>query len=331
MINVNALEWIDIFKLRMTEKEVPTPKEEWVLLKVGYAGICGSELSAYKGENELRKPPAIMGHEFSGTVVISDSTKNADFAGKKVAVNPLVTCGKCNYCILGQEHLCPERKIIGVHYPGAFAEYVTVPAHSCHEVSDLLLGALTEPLATALHAVRMGGIGTSDSVLVIGAGSIGLLVIAVLKSIGVSHVLVADTNKNRLSIAENWGADEVIDPSEYEPGGLKVDSAIDAVGLESTREMAVKSVKPGKSVIFVGLHSPSSFLPGNLIVRNEIKIYGSFAYSNKDFTDAVGILRDIDSPKRLAAFDVRSLDRGDASFKELLGPGSMFAKIILKP
>ena len=244
MINVKALEWIDIYDLRMTEKEVPTPKEEWVLLKVGYAGICGSELSAYKGENELRKPPAIMGHEFSGTVVISDSTKNADFAGKKVAVNPLVTCGKCNYCTLGQEHLCPERKIIGVHYPGAFSEYVTVPAHSCHEVSDLLLGALTEPLATALHAVRMGGIGTSDSVLVIGAGSIGLLVIAVLKSIGVSPILVADTNKNRLSIAENWGADEVIDPSEYEPGGLKVDSAIDAVGLESTREMAAMTSRP---------------------------------------------------------------------------------------
>ncbi len=328
---MRALEWSSIREMKIREMPVPEPLPGWVLIKVSHTGICGSELSAYVGQNELRKPPSIMGHEFSGTVVRAASPSDKYLEGQKVTVNPLVTCGKCRFCRRGDRQLCPERKIIGVNYPGSFAEYVTAPASSCFPTKDLLLGSLTEPLATAFHAVRKSHAEAGDRALVIGAGTIGLMAIAVLRLVGASSITISETNPVRAKWAEEWGADSKIDPSGKIPqdSGGKFDIVIDAVGLQSTRKFAVDSAVSGGTVIFVGLHEPEASVPGNMIVRNEISISGSFCYTDDDYGRSAELINSGFLSRSKNWLDIRDLEMGDESFKEQLRPDAPFSKIIL--
>ena len=329
---MKALEWSNIKEMKVREMPEPELKPGWVLIKVGFTGICGSELSAYLGQNELRKPPSIMGHEFSGTVIKAGSHDDAHLEGKKVTVNPLVTCGKCRFCRRGDRQLCPERKIIGVNFPGSFAELVAAPAASCYITNDLLLGSLTEPLATAFHAVKRSQVVPGDRALVIGAGTIGLMATAILKHFGASLIAVSETNKHRLEWSREWGADLLIDPSspkEGTSGPEKYDVVIDAVGLNSTRKYAINSTESGGRVIFVGLHEPNADIPGNMIVRNEIGISGSFCYTDDDYRRSSDLINSgfLNSHKNW--YEVRDLDRGNESFMEQLDPNAQFSKIIL--
>lgn len=329
---MRALEWSDVNQMNIKEYEVPELKPGWVLLRVGYTGICGSELSAYLGQNELRKPPSVMGHEFSGTVVKTASNEDNDMKGHTYSVNPLVTCGRCKFCKMGKKYLCPERKIIGVNFPGSFAEFVAVPASSCYLVEDKLYGSLVEPLATAFHAVELSDPEPDDDVLIIGAGTIGLMTAAVMGLHGVSSMTVMETNPKRLELARDWGASEILNPSVS--GGKngisgKYGIVIDAVGLDSTRRTSVNLAEPGGKVIFVGLHEPNSSLPGNLIVRNEIHTSGSFCYTDDDFRRSTELVNKGFLKDHKNWFDVRDLESGDISFKEQLKPDSPFSKIIL--
>jgi 2-desacetyl-2-hydroxyethyl bacteriochlorophyllide A dehydrogenase len=302
-----------------------------VLLRVAFTGICGSELSAYVGQNELRKPPSVMGHEFSGTVIKAASSEDEYLVGKRVTVNPLVTCGKCRFCRSGERQLCPERKIIGVNFPGSFAEFVAVPASSCYPIKDVLMGSLTEPLATAFHAVRKSQAGPGDRALVIGAGTIGLMAIAVLKLRGVSSITISETNEKRTQWAREWGADGAIDPSKIGDGVSreKYDRVIDAVGLKSTRKFAVESAESGGTVMFVGLHEPEAIVPGNMIVRNEISISGSFCYTDDDYRRSADLINSGFLSPDGRWYEVRGLDRGNESFMEQLRPDAQLSKIIL--
>ena len=163
---MKALVWEGPRVMNLRDEKEPTPAMGEVLVRIAYAGICGSELSGYLGHSSLRVPPLIMGHEFSGEVVAFGEGAQARNPGLKigarVTVNPLVTCGTCFYCTRGLNHLCTTRKLIGAHRPGAFAEFVTAPA----ELALLLpndmsyqLGAMTEPAAVA---VRVGEASSRD-------------------------------------------------------------------------------------------------------------------------------------------------------------------------
>ncbi len=330
---MKALEWSNIKEMKVREMQEPALKPGWVLLRVAFTGICGSELSAYVGQNELRKPPSVMGHEFSGTVIKAASSEDEYLVGKRVTVNPLVTCGKCRFCRRGDRQLCPERKIIGVNFPGSFAEFVAVPASSCYLTDDLLMGSLTEPLATAFHAVRKSLVEPGDRALVIGAGTIGLMATAVLKLFGATSIAVSETNQHRLEWSRDWGADVLIDPSAPKKGsntGMeKYDVVIDAVGLKATRKYAINSAESGGRVMFVGLHEPDADVPGNMIVRNEISISGSFCYTDDDYRRSAGLINSGFLSSHRNWYDVRDLERGNESFMEQLKPDAPFSKIIL--
>ncbi|BAB59588.1 alcohol dehydrogenase [ADH] [Thermoplasma volcanium GSS1] len=187
-----------IKKMEIEDNKLEDPQRGWVTLKVNYAGIRGSELSAFVGQNELRKSLSVMGHEFTGKVVKLGEDVDPKLLNKNVAVNPLVTCGKCRYCKTGNRQLCLERKLIGVDYPGAFAEYVNVPEYSCYEIKEIPEASLAEPLATALRGVLQAGPEIDDRALVIGAGTIGLLATKIFSSVGCRKVVSMDINDNRL-------------------------------------------------------------------------------------------------------------------------------------
>lgn len=335
---MKALVWTAIKRMEIKEVEKPKPGSGWVLLKVRYSGICGSDVSGFLGLNELRKPPLIMGHEFTGVVEDVGPNVPKDIIGKLFAVNPIVGCGYCRYCKMGLKNLCIERKIIGIDYPGAYAEYVLAPYDNLYPVSDPVKGALAEPLATSLRAVRLSGASLGDSVLVLGAGPVGAFAIKLLSASGIRDLTVVEINRNRLEWARKFGATRLIERSgdealkeikELYPEG--VDVVIDAVGSEVTRRLAINAVRRGGRIIFVGLHDNEVKIPGNVIVRNEIEIKGSFSYTDEDFRRAVNLLEQGLLDPREGWVDIRPLERGQESFEELTGTSTKYIKIMLTP
>ncbi len=328
---------------QISVEETPRPEacSDELLLRVAFAGICGSELSGYLGQSSLRHPPLIMGHEFVGIV---EQVGNAvgDFAlGDRVTVNPMVPDGTCAMCRNGHEHLCLNRSLIGAHRPGAFAEYVAAPAKACYrlpETIDNLTGTLVEPLACAVRAVRLAEVTVGGRVLILGAGPIGLLALTVARRAGATVIAISDVNPARLAVAREWGATHTINPREQDlaaiigaaTDGLGCDAAIDAVGLPMTRQQAIGAVRAGGRVIFLGLHEDETSVPANTIVRSEITIQGSFCYTQANFTTALRLLQTSLVPAAESWLTIRTLEDADASFAQLIDVPADLTKIILR-
>jgi threonine dehydrogenase-like Zn-dependent dehydrogenase len=334
---MKALVWTDIRKIEIKEVPKPEVKSDEVLLEVKKAGICGSEISAFLGQNELRKPPLIMGHEFSGVVVEVGSTAPKDLEDKLVAVNPLLSCGKCEYCRKGLRQLCLKREFVGVDKPGGFAQYVCVPFESCYEVNSEIGGALVEPLATSIRAIKKAQISLQDNAVVIGAGSIGLLTAWCAQKSGVSELLILDTNDKRLELAKRVlncitanpllsDSENILSQAFY---GEKADVVIDAVGSNQTRELSLKLIKRGGRVVLIGLHENATSIPGNKIVRDEIEIVGSFAYTDENFKQAVKLINQHSELISKEWYQLRRFTEAQEAFIELTTPKSPYIKTIL--
>ncbi|MBP1965981.1 galactitol-1-phosphate 5-dehydrogenase [Paenibacillus aceris] len=322
-----------IMVMREVAKPIPGPDE--VLIRVERAGICGSELSGYLGHNSLRKPPLIMGHEFSGIVEQvgngGDGSGDGRFRrGDRVTANPLVSCGRCRACTTGAAQLCPERQLIGAHRPGAFAEYVAIADKNVYRLDDHVSfdeGAYAEPFACAVHICKLLRPLPTDRLLIMGAGPIGLLALQAAKVYGLQHIVIVDINEQRLEIAKELGAVTATSVSSL-AAEQPFDAAIDAVGMEITRQVSVESVRPGGRVIFTGLHEESSRLPINKIIRSEIQMTGAFAYHSDDFETALQWISEgrvsLEPWTKLAP-----LESGGACFETLIKDPGKTAKILL--
>lgn len=318
----------------MTIRELPIPdiKPDEVLIQVKRAGICGSELSGYLGHNSLRKPPLIMGHEFSGVIERLGSQAMELQVGDRVTANPLVTCGHCRYCRNGQAQLCGERNLLGAHRPGAFAEYIAVPSRNVYRLDDHVTmeeGAFAEPFACAIHVCRMLALTPTDRLLVYGAGPIGLFALQAAQVYGLRNIVVADLNEARLEIVQELGGIAVSSLNQLDPslsGGF--DAVIDAVGADITRRNSIEAARPGGKVVFTGLHEAESKLPVNDMIRSETLTMGAFAYSHEDFETAVLWIGQ-GRVNMLPWVELASLSQGSECFEKLIsGPGKI-AKIIL--
>ncbi len=323
--------------MEVEERPKPASRAGWVILQVEDSGICGSEIGAFLGHNELRRPPLVMGHEFSGRVVEAGQDVPKEWEGQLVTVNPLLSCGACRQCRLGLRQLCYSRKIIGVDFPGSYAEFVSVPASSIYRVDDPVAGALVEPLACGVRAAALSGASVGDSVMVIGAGTIGLMTTKMLRARGAGNVVVSDTNPARLRWAASWGATKVLNPKSEDTSafvkqataGEGLDAVVDAVGAAETRSQAVALIRRGGRAVFVGLHEPGSSLPGNDIVRSEKQVIGSFSYSDDDFAKAVSLANQGFLEASGGWLDIRGLGSGQESFLEQTTPTAPFSKILL--
>lgn len=334
---MRSLVWTAPSRMEIEERPRPAVRPGWVLLEVEDSGICGSEIGAFLGLNELRRPPLVMGHEFSGRVVELGPEVAKEWEGELVTVNPLLSCGECRQCRLGMRQLCYSRKIVGIDMPGSYAEFVAVPASSLYRVKDAVAGALVEPLACGVRAAALSGTKVGDSVMVIGAGTIGLMTARVLKAMGAESVTVTDTNPARLKWASAWGAGAILNPKtddisafvKKSTAGEGLSAVVDAVGSVETRSQAVASIRRGGRAVFVGLHEGSATLPGNEIVRFEKQVIGSFSYSDDDFKRAVDMANGGFLDTSGGWLDIRDLDTGQASFLEQTTPSAPFSKILL--
>ena len=340
---MQALVWLGPRQMVQRAEPVPKPAEAEVLIAIGAVGICGSELSGFLGHNSLRVPPLIMGHESAGTVVQATggtfATGEVSTVGARVTFNPLVVCGACDRCSSGHSNLCGRRQLVGAHRPGAFAQYVAVPARQCYllpESLSLVAGSLAEPLACSIRAVSLTGVKPGERLLILGAGPIGLCAIAAARARAVEQIIVSDVAPQRLEIARHWGARDVINAREQDvvafvqeryPGG--VDRVIDAVGATPVRTQAMQAVVPGGRVVLIGLHDEESVLPANYMIRQEITVTGSFAYTDADFAQAIDLLVQGVVQPSADWLEERPLRDGPAAFAELVDGKARAAKIVL--
>lgn len=289
-------------EIELLELPVPKPNVDEVLVKVAWCGICGSEIESFVS-GRRRKPPLIMGHEFSGTVADVGSGVSDFDVGERVVVNPLIPCGECKLCVNGFENVCPHRKLLSMHRPGGYAEYVSVPKRCLFKLPeglDLKLAALSEPLANAVHAYRIACADSPNHVAIIGAGTIGLLCLRVVKHLVNATVVIIEPVERRREVAKSFGADVAVDPSEIDvgelvgdlTGGIGVDVCFDAVGKRETRALSCKLLSPKGVAVWIGLHDVDALVDGMDIVAGEKRIQGSYAYTRDDFEAAIKLLCD---------------------------------------
>ncbi|MDA8199934.1 MAG: alcohol dehydrogenase catalytic domain-containing protein [Thermaerobacter sp.] len=337
---MEALVWEGPERMTCRSADDPVAVVGHVVVRVAGVGVCGSELGAYLGHNELRRPPLVMGHEFSGVVVEVGAGVDPVWNGTSVVVNPLVTCGTCRWCRRGERQLCRTRRIIGIDFPGAFAEQVAVPVESLWPVhrqdQDLWTGALVEPLACAVRATGQAAVQPGDAVLVYGAGIIGLMSAWMARRRGATSVWLVDANPVRLAQGSVWGADRALDATTEDVVGLVrraypdgVDRVIDAVGLAGTRREGLELLTRGGRLVLVGLHEPATSLDGNRVVRDETEVVGSFCYRDQDFTVAANLWAAGALPGGDGWLDRRPLSAGDRAFQEQARGPAPFAKIVL--
>ncbi|MBB3190510.1 alcohol dehydrogenase catalytic domain-containing protein [Halomonas cerina] len=316
-------------ELRETE-EVPLAEGE-SRVRIQATGICGSDLHAFHGHDPRRQPPLILGHEAAGEVV------EGALAGKRVTMNPLIVCGRCDYCLSGRQNLCSNRTMIGMTRAGSFAESLTIPDHCLIELPETLspvAAALTEPAATALHGIQRLERSLSRPlaearVLVIGAGAIGLLAGLMLRQRGVRTLRLADTNPLRRQTAQEAGL-ETFDPRDHIPPEASVEAVFDCVGAAATRDMAVAAVRPGGAIMHLGLQDNEGSLDVRAITLKEIAFLGAYTYTATDLRATVELL-DSGALGDLSWVETRRLQEGAEAFADLVAGRTAAAKVVLLP
>ena len=341
---MKTLVWTAPRVMALDERPVPDPGPDEVLIRVTYAGICGSELNGYLGHNSLLVPPLVFGHEFSGVIAALGSRVGADYAhlieGQAVTVNPLVGCGHCPHCAGRQRNRCATRRLIGAHFPGGYAGYAIVPAANAVPLPlrmNARTGALTEPASVGFRIAELCGDVMNEDVFVAGAGPIGLFAMQALRLRGAARIFISDTHPARLAMGEALGGIPV-DPRSVDlialiretTGGRGVAAAVDAVGIEATREQCVRATRIGGTVVLSGLHDETGPFPAAEIIRREIVVRGSYCYSDEDFQNALGHLET--GAMRLDPWiEEAPLEEGGAWFERLLSEPGNVSKVLLRP
>jgi len=327
-------------KIGFQEKDLIDPSEKEILIKGKFSSICGSDLHLFRGKHPSVQLPSAVGHELSGEIAAVGEEVTHLKKGDRVTVEPVLSCGNCDFCRRGQYHLCENISFQYRKGQGSFAPYFTAPMERVFKLPDSLSyeeGALIEPLSVALHAVKKSGIGLGRSCAVFGAGAIGLLVTMLVNRTANGNCFVVDINNFRLKKALDLGAtrainnqsENAVDAILNETGQQGVDYSFEAVGMELTLTQALQVVRKGGLATLLGIfEKPLPKLPVNLFIQREITLSGSQGY-NWDFQDAINILEqgDLDlKPLITHKFPLSDIQKG---FDLLMERGNKAVKILI--
>lgn len=318
-----------IGRLAVADRPIPVPGPHDVLIAVAAAGICGSDLHGYSGENGRRQPGQVMGHEASGVVVALGDEVSEASPGTAVTFNPTLSCGDCEQCRAGENQRCSQRQVIGVNpqRDAAYADLIAVPAGNVHPLPPGLaveLGALIEPIAVAVHALRRAATTPADRLLVVGGGPIGQSIVVAARAMGQQRIVVSEPDPGRRALCAALGA-AVIDPA----AGAVADAvqtefgdpatvAIDAVGVSTSLADSLASTSAGGRVVLVGMGAPQLSLAAFDVTTAERSVLGSFAYGADDFAHAVQAAGALGEGLRRLVSDVVPASEADAAFQRLL-------------
>jgi len=275
--------------VRIEDIPVRTPHDFDVVVKTAYCGVCGTDLHIYHGDEGSAEaaPPVVLGHEMSGTVVEVGSSVTKLAVGDHVSVDPNFSCGECHYCRCGQMHFCSGMNAFGVNFHGGFAEYCTLPskvAIKAPEGLPLDIVAFAEPVSCCLHGIDLTGIRAGDSVLLIGGGTIGLLMLQLAKLSGASLLTLVEPDSHKRAIAREFGADNVFScREEYDDftansPDIRADKVVECVGKAETVSFAIQAASKGATVMLFGLTPPKAtveIFPFE-IFKKELTIKASF-------------------------------------------------------
>lgn len=316
-----TLEILDISKPEVGPGEV--------LVKILASCICGSDVHGWFGTNGRRTAPMVMGHEFSARVeALGEGVKNLA-VGDVVAVQPCWSCFDCSYCKAGKNHICPNKRFLGVFSNnGGMQEYISVLEKYCFRLPDGMeprVGALVEAFAVSYAAIKKAGDLRGKNVLIIGGGTIGLLALVAANLQDPKQIVVSDLSAKRLDIAKKFGATDVIN-SQTENFDTRVrelfgeegaDVTIEAVGIEATANQAISATASGGISVWIGNNQKNITVDMQEIVTREIIVKGTYIYTHEEFGEALNMLPKLDLDLFLSQCMEISLDEAEAMFKAL--------------
>lgn len=283
---MKAVVFLEPNKLVVEERPIPEIGEGDALVKVHACGVCGTDLHIFAGEHIVRFP-VIPGHEFSGEIVaVGDKVTNVR-VGDRVTVDPNIVDHTCHFCRRGEIHLCENLTAVGVNYDGGFAEYCRVPAAQAYKVPESVSldeAAFAEPLACCIHGIDKARIVPGSAAVILGAGSIGLLMVQLVRNAG-ARVIVSEPDERKRQLAGQLGAEIEINPSDCDPKahvleltGVGADVVIECAGRLETAELAPTLARRGGTILQFGVVSPheeARVSPYDIFYR-ELTIIGSF-------------------------------------------------------
>jgi threonine dehydrogenase-like Zn-dependent dehydrogenase len=296
---MRAMQFPEPGRAEIVEVPIPTPKDDEVLVQVKAAGICASDVAAFTGKHDVRRPPVITGHELAGEIVACGSGVTARKAGERVAIEPHLGCGVCSYCRQGHYHECPSKRFLGVgDWIGAFAEYVVAAERMCHVLPEKMTwaeGAALEPLCVGLHAVRRAGLRPGERLAILGAGTIGLMTLLCVRSMAPGWIAVTDLSPSKLALARRCGADLTVDPRAADPveavraatEGLGADLVFLAVAADAALRQAVEACRRMGRLVVIASFFQGGLLPVHPLAVRERVLIGTSMYTAEDYTLAI--------------------------------------------
>jgi len=299
---VKALVYEGPWQMPVREVPDPEPGSGDVIVSVKAVGVCGSDVHGYTGSTGRRIPPMVMGHEFSGVITALGQGVTQHAVGDRVVVQPLITCGTCDNCRAGMSNVCMNRSGLGMMaVDGAYAEAVRVPQGLLYDLPAEVPwehGALVEPLSIAMHAANQTPISLMTPVVILGAGTIGLLTILACRLRGAGQVIVSDLSARRLAMARQLGADRVVNPSQEDLADIVRGSigkagasvVIEAVGIAPTARQSIELARPGGHVTWIGNSQPNVEIGMQQIVTREITVRGVYGFTH-EFGRAIQAIR----------------------------------------
>jgi L-iditol 2-dehydrogenase len=332
-------------ELEIADLPAPTPAADEVLIRVAACGICGSDVHGYDGSSGRRIPPIVMGHEAAGTIAAIGKNVTNFKEGDRITFDSTIYCGACANCARGDVNLCDNRQVLGVscgdyRRAGAFAEFVAVPARIVYRLPETLSfeeAAMLEAVSVALHAVSLVPIAPNSTALVVGAGTIGLLVMQALRAAGCSRVFISDVDPTRLKLAEDLGATATLSAGAeltqqllQLTSGTGVDVAVEAVGINATISAAIDSVRKGGSVVLVGNVSPEVTLPLQKVVTRQLRLQGSCA-SAGEYPRAIELMNRGAIRVKPLITAIAPLEEGARWFERLHAREPNLMKVVLAP
>ena len=304
--------------------EIPVPEygEDQVLIRIMKIGICGSDIHVFHGKHPFTKYPVTQGHEVSGEVIAFGSKVKGLKIGQKVTIEPQVVCGECYLCRHGKYNLCENLKVMGFQTTGTASTYFVAPSNRVTALPDTMSfddGAMIEPLAVAVHAVRRAGDVNGLNVAVIGAGPIGNLVSQVARGMGAGKVIVTDISDYRLDLAKRCGATAVYNTKEWNFGDALIDSfgpdkadvIYDCAGNDITMGQAIKYARKGSTIILVAVYAGMANVDLAVLNDHELDLNTTMMYRHEDYVKAIEMVND-------GLIDLKNLQSKTFSFKKYL-------------
>lgn len=334
--------------MQLEYRDVPDPvlsDDSSVLVRLMASAICGSDVHGLDGSTGRRIPPIIMGHEASGIIEMVGKRVKHFAKGDRVTFDSTIYCGECFFCRRGQANLCDDRRVLGVscadyRQDGTFAELVVVPERILYRLPDSLdfvSASLTEPLAVAAHAARIGRPEAGDSILVVGAGLIGLLLIQVLRANSSGTIIAVDMDSSRLDSATRFGADHTVLAGPDAVGkvqeltqGRGADQAFEAVGASAPIETAVQGLRKGGTLTLIGNASPKIELPLQSVVTRQLTLRGSCAISG-EYPFALDLMASGKVNTKAIVSATAPLSEGANWFSRLYAREAGLMKVVLLP